>query len=120
MDQSRSKCAAGCKVFTGGEIYHTKGCVHYPDSMSKLFDELKKQTTWISVKDIANPPKDYTWYIVTYDMGPILNEGIKVLQDRTLMYNKGEWFTVFTSIYDMRKVTLPITHFMSLPKAPEK
>jgi len=35
------KCEAGCKAFTGGEIYHHKDCVFYPNSMSKMFDDAK-------------------------------------------------------------------------------
>lgn len=35
------KCVAGCKAFTGGEIYHHKDCTFYPESMSKMYDDLK-------------------------------------------------------------------------------
>jgi len=30
-----------CQIFTGGEIYHHKNCVHYPESISKIIDEAR-------------------------------------------------------------------------------
>ncbi len=33
-------CIAGCKVYTGGEIYHHKDCPFYPESLSKIHDTL--------------------------------------------------------------------------------
>lgn len=34
------KCEAGCKMFTGGEIKHHKNCVFYPESRTKMYDDL--------------------------------------------------------------------------------
>lgn len=38
-----SKCETGCQVFTGGEIRHHKDCVYYPDSLTKMTDDLRAQ-----------------------------------------------------------------------------
>jgi len=46
---SKDKCQAGCKVFTGGEIQHHKDCAFYPESRSKMYDDLSYKTTWRSV-----------------------------------------------------------------------
>jgi len=35
------KCVAGCAVYTGGEIKHHKSCPFYPESLSKMYDDLK-------------------------------------------------------------------------------
>ena len=35
------KCVAGCKAFTGGEIRHHKDCPFYPESLSKILDDIK-------------------------------------------------------------------------------
>ncbi len=37
------KCQAGCKIFTGGEIRHHKDCVFYPESFSKMYDDLQEE-----------------------------------------------------------------------------
>ena len=34
-------CEAGCKVYTGGERRHDKHCVFYPESFTKMYDELQ-------------------------------------------------------------------------------
>lgn len=36
-----NQCEAGCKRFSGGEVRHHKYCVHYPESFSKMYDELR-------------------------------------------------------------------------------
>jgi len=35
------KCQTGCKYFSGGEVHHHPDCVHYPESMSMVYDEMK-------------------------------------------------------------------------------
>jgi hypothetical protein len=42
-EQDKVKCVAGCKHFTGGEVKHNKDCFHYPESLSKMYDDLKEQ-----------------------------------------------------------------------------
>ena len=44
------KCVAGCKHFTGGEIKHHKDCPYYPQSFSKMYDDLEEK-----VKKINEP-----------------------------------------------------------------
>ena len=42
LEQSvENKCVAGCKHYYGGEIKHHKDCVYYPESFSKMYDDLK-------------------------------------------------------------------------------
>lgn len=36
-------CQAGCKYFSGGEVKHHKDCVHYPESFSKMYDDIYQQ-----------------------------------------------------------------------------
>ena len=38
------KCVAGCKSFEGGEIRHHKDCSFYPESFSKMYDDLKSKS----------------------------------------------------------------------------
>ncbi len=38
---AEEKCIAGCKVYTGEEIKHHKDCPYYPESLSKMYDDLK-------------------------------------------------------------------------------
>ena len=33
------QCEAGCLSFDGGEVKHTRGCVHYPESLTKLWHD---------------------------------------------------------------------------------
>lgn len=37
------KCVAGCKIFTGGEIRHDKNCPFYPESLTRLCDDMKEK-----------------------------------------------------------------------------
>lgn len=37
------KCIPGCKWFSGGEIKHHEHCPHYPESFSKMYDDLKEK-----------------------------------------------------------------------------
>ena len=37
------KCVTGCKMFTGGEIKHHEHCPYYPESMSKMYDDLRSE-----------------------------------------------------------------------------
>ena len=39
----KNGCEAGCKVFTGGEIKHHKDCQYYPESLSKMYDDLESK-----------------------------------------------------------------------------
>jgi len=34
------KCVTGCKAYTGGEIKHHPDCPFYPESLSKMYDDL--------------------------------------------------------------------------------
>ncbi len=34
-------CVTGCKHFYGGEVRHHKDCPYYPESFSKMYDDLK-------------------------------------------------------------------------------
>ena len=37
------KCVAGCKAFAGGEIKHHKNCYFYPESFSKMYNDLENK-----------------------------------------------------------------------------
>jgi hypothetical protein len=39
----KKECVAGCKVYDGGEKRHHKDCHYYPESWSKMYDDLKEQ-----------------------------------------------------------------------------
>ena len=34
-----SQCEAGCMSFDGGEVKHHRDCVHYPESLTKLWHD---------------------------------------------------------------------------------
>lgn len=38
-------CEAGCQHFHGGETKHTPGCGHYPESLTKAFEDQIKALT---------------------------------------------------------------------------
>lgn len=38
-----AKCVNGCKHYYGGEIRHHKDCFYYPESFSKMYDDLERQ-----------------------------------------------------------------------------
>lgn len=40
-DTEIDDCVAGCVVFTGGERRHHPSCKHYPESLTKLYDDCK-------------------------------------------------------------------------------
>lgn len=40
---NEKKCAAGRKSYEGGEIRHCEGCVFYPESFSKMYNDLQKR-----------------------------------------------------------------------------
>jgi len=35
------ECEKGCTCFSGGEVKHNPHCVHYPESRTKMYDDLK-------------------------------------------------------------------------------
>lgn len=37
--EAEDECQPGCNVFTGGERRHDKNCVHYPESLTKIYDD---------------------------------------------------------------------------------
>ena len=37
------KCCAGCKRYSGEETRHIKECMFYPESFSKMYDDLDKK-----------------------------------------------------------------------------
>ena len=51
------KCVAGCMPFSGGETKHHKHCPHYPESLSKMLDDLRGENRALQLecdgKDIA-------------------------------------------------------------------
>ena len=49
------KCQAGCMIFTGGEIKHDKNCVFYPESRTKMYEDLESDLeNWQSTaKELA-------------------------------------------------------------------
>jgi hypothetical protein len=51
-EQDEVKCVAGCKHFTGGELKHHKDCFHYPESLSKMYDDLKEQERMYSEEEV--------------------------------------------------------------------
>ena len=40
---TKEKCQAECMVFTGGEIKHDENCVFYPESLTKVYADLRKE-----------------------------------------------------------------------------
>ena len=55
-------CQAGCKYFSGGEVKHHKDCVHYPESFSKMYDDIYQQNkekdgTFFKNETWVNPEK---------------------------------------------------------------
>jgi len=41
--EEEDKCEVGCKHYHGGEIKHHKDCYFYPESISKMYDDLKAE-----------------------------------------------------------------------------
>jgi len=37
------ECVAGCMSYYGGEVKHHKDCPYYPESISKMYDDLQKK-----------------------------------------------------------------------------
>ena len=52
------KCIAGCKYFYGREVRHHKDCIYYPESFSKLYDDLKQQ------QERSYSEKDVLWMLL--------------------------------------------------------
>ena len=78
----QEKCVAGCRAYTGGEIKHHPDCPFYPESLSKMYDDL------VNEKKIREPidsvlPDD--WVETKVDMTQItggkLQDFINVLDD---------------------------------------
>jgi hypothetical protein len=42
-------CEAGCMVFSGGERRHHKDCVHYPESLTKYYEEVAAENERLRV-----------------------------------------------------------------------
>lgn len=38
-----SECVTGCKPYDGGERRHHKDCPHYPESFTKMYDDLNAE-----------------------------------------------------------------------------
>ena len=47
------KCVAGCKHFTGGEIKHHKDCPYYPESFSKMYDDLEEKVKKLRLSAVS-------------------------------------------------------------------
>ena len=48
------KCVAGCKAYTGGEIKHHPDCPFYPESLSKMYDDLVNDRILVKCKKEKN------------------------------------------------------------------
>ena len=69
------KCVEGCKHFTGGEIKHHKDCPYYPESFSKMYDDLKERVKKLNIPDVSGElpltkehicfDKGHAYFIVT-------------------------------------------------------
>ena len=44
------KCVEGCVVFAGGGIKHHKHCSHYPESLSKMLDDLQSENRTLQLE----------------------------------------------------------------------
>jgi regulator of replication initiation timing len=44
------ECVAGCNVFYGKERKHHKDCPFYPESLSKMFDDLQAENAKLKAK----------------------------------------------------------------------
>lgn len=44
-------CGAGCQIFTGGEIKHHKGCPHYEQSFTQMYDNNLKELEAFRAKE---------------------------------------------------------------------
>lgn len=47
--RDEERCCAGCKAFTGGEVRHIKACVHYPESLSRIYDEKDEEIARLNI-----------------------------------------------------------------------
>lgn len=60
------ECVAGCKSFTGGEIKHHKNCPFYPQSLTRMYDEMetelaKLKSYPISEEEIKEAARLFGW-----------------------------------------------------------
>lgn len=93
------KCVAGCKHFTGGEAHHHKDCPHYPESMSRVYDEMEAKIKELD-KPKRRPLADGTLELVGKDLegfnlitrdyfarfaGLTFQNKIKIYQDKVCM-----------------------------------
>jgi hypothetical protein len=54
MKTSELLCVAGCMAYTGNEVYHHKDCPFYPQSLSKMYDDLKELRAKCNIKRWCN------------------------------------------------------------------
>ena len=57
--KTKNGCLNGCKYLSGNEIHHHPDCRHYPESMSKRFDEMKIRSQhykdlWIATTNLIH------------------------------------------------------------------
>ena len=62
-------CQAGCKYFSGGEVKHHKDCVHYPESFSKMYDDIYQQNKEkdAEIQRLTKEVEEYKVVVKNYD-----------------------------------------------------
>jgi len=118
------KCVMGCKHYYGGEVKHHKYCPFYPDSLSRLFDEMEAKLStpppveayvpkecWVEVpvseKPERMPQQDYLSINVVgvFNNGSITYPVWYDFKKEFWTYGKGELTTL---TYWLRRQPLPL------------
>lgn len=105
------ECVTGCKTFTGGEIKHHKDCPYYPQSMSRIYDEMEAALSglWIKVSDrLPENGQKVLFYSEEYHPDAVAGT-----------YKNSEWHD---DDFDPRLslVTDEVTYWQPLPKPPKE
>lgn len=76
-----SECEAGCLKVTGGEVKHDKNCVFYPESYTKIRDNLEQQLKdcQSELENMTYRAKDYYDMIMKIPEKELQKHGIIVI-----------------------------------------
>lgn len=96
------ECAPGCRHFTGGEIKHHKDCPHYPESMSKMYDELKANlNNW----RLADPRFNLPSSKQMLDIAILFNDGKLEAEKLAYMLAYGQF--IVDRLYENGDIEIP-------------
>ena len=87
-------CETGCITYTGGEKRHDKNCQYYPESLTKMYDDLLNEVKNLRIHNVMPCELEFKASLT------LLRDLADIQNDAPLERDRKEWTEIMKSTYE--------------------